>query len=1248
MHLIRILCPCNGSPNGCCIYFTDVLKDLQRIVTSFDLQNGCFYPKMKCDGWRKFKFQPKLCFINRTWCLVTHFRAQQEVYSERQIFNTKQVDLEAAGSKYYLQQFQVSWTEGHCVMISGFLPISILNLHIYDGRFFYDDLMNLLISKDMLKKIRRHRADCQLTEDSRDGNTDIKCYSNSMCLPMGHTLQPSSMQPFYYDRKEVSEKIKVLIEQRINEIVDITCYTILSTLLERFRTQEETMEVKFRKPAKADINDIIVKAETLNITAQTSDSTEFENLLVKNGNVNIIIQSSGGTEFGDTGLQKESWKATTKTSIITDFENFSIEEETERITTKVPNSTREQDLTREAKTIEAIAKGTDLAENFKFRSVDECWKTSGEALHETDVESHSAECHVIGNEEELVRYNNIVPSDEQVMEQYFGDFVKINDQCFLQATGKFPGDKNEDRRKDFYCYQDIHKGKKQQNESGKILEFVKKKNLKETCMRDRNVTTTASKEGLKKNPDSDISMSFRAPGLSGEKDKIATFFHEDRKWIKSQPSVNSVQQEFTPVTSTDESLLLVTAAPELSYDFISLESEKKKRLSLSKLHIRVTDNNFSFVSRNNREKNAEDKVHLKEGIQLFFFRKQVISSSVRLFFETDNTGLNQTKDTNETEIHIPLDMDVSQKEKCGVGINGRTGTDIDLQKKKKPYLGQILWFPRNWLPLPRLGRDEIVGFVEDQIRDGHGGYTLPPADHKELREMLRQLASDNVPGPQITMKYEMLRLCTMKTFPERDRPFAIRIVGAGFYYAGHKDQVICYCCGNRKEGWVLGDIPLLIHQNMAPGCGFLSNNAVVNVPVRKANCTATPSLAEVRLLTIQRSDGSNQSDTAQGESSMMLPSSEQTRINISNMSHQMLVTNKSTPPYQLVSSDGQSVSDSLQSVSAHSCFMEEQPPKYPQYAVKNMRINSFQGWPAEHQQKPEEMAECGFYFAGFSDCVRCFHCGIGLRHWMSEDDPWIEHARWSTSCLYVLKMKGEEFVSLVKMAVEIAEREEAARSNSGGNQEPEHSSETVPAVTTKEVASSNSSTVNSTPSKDVTASKGITGCNATGAAVSTPSSGNTEIQKYLLTDAAQSVLDMGYQPKLVQQAIEKILLKQETEELTGQLILEEVFQIEEETKVQPKPKQSAQSAEEHKSIGKGAEATDNASSEESKLDLEKIKREHRELHEATLCKICMENTISVVFLPCGHLVTCSDCAPAMRKCPICRTLIKGTVKTFYG
>ncbi|XP_041354958.1 uncharacterized protein LOC121372607 [Gigantopelta aegis] len=52
--------------------------------------------------------------------------------------------------------------------------------------------------------------------------------------------------------------------------------------------------------------------------------------------------------------------------------------------------------------------------------------------------------------------------------------------------------------------------------------------------------------------------------------------------------------------------------------------------------------------------------------------------------------------------------------------------------------------------------------------------------------------------------------------------------------------------------------------------------------------------------------------------------------------------------------------------------------------------------------------------------------------------------------------------------------------------------------------------------------------------------------------------------------------------------------------------------------------------------------------EQLTCKVCLENNVNVVFLPCGHLCCCVDCAARLRKCPLCRSRIEGTVRAYLG
>ncbi|XP_076255378.1 baculoviral IAP repeat-containing protein 7-B-like isoform X1 [Rhynchophorus ferrugineus] len=50
----------------------------------------------------------------------------------------------------------------------------------------------------------------------------------------------------------------------------------------------------------------------------------------------------------------------------------------------------------------------------------------------------------------------------------------------------------------------------------------------------------------------------------------------------------------------------------------------------------------------------------------------------------------------------------------------------------------------------------------------------------------------------------------------------------------------------------------------------------------------------------------------------------------------------------------------------------------------------------------------------------------------------------------------------------------------------------------------------------------------------------------------------------------------------------------------------------------------------------------------SLCKICYKNEVGIIFLPCGHVVACVDCATALRSCPICRKPLEATVRAFLS
>ncbi|KAH3725737.1 hypothetical protein DPMN_051586 [Dreissena polymorpha] len=61
-----------------------------------------------------------------------------------------------------------------------------------------------------------------------------------------------------------------------------------------------------------------------------------------------------------------------------------------------------------------------------------------------------------------------------------------------------------------------------------------------------------------------------------------------------------------------------------------------------------------------------------------------------------------------------------------------------------------------------------------------------------------------------------------------------------------------------------------------------------------------------------------------------------------------------------------------------------------------------------------------------------------------------------------------------------------------------------------------------------------------------------------------------------------------------------------------------------------------------------VVEENYSLKQQMTCKVCMDSDACVVFLPCGHMVTCEKCAGALRKCAICRARIQGNVRAIIS
>ena len=192
---------------------------------------------------------------------------------------------------------------------------------------------------------------------------------------------------------------------------------------------------------------------------------------------------------------------------------------------------------------------------------------------------------------------------------------------------------------------------------------------------------------------------------------------------------------------------------------------------------------------------------------------------------------------------------------------------------------------------------------------------------------------------------------------------------------------------------------------------------------------------------------------------------------------------------------------------------------HSEYSSEHRRLQTYTDflWPIGLKQKPEELANAGFFYEGYSDKVICYYCSLMIGAWRPEDDPWTEHAKWLPDCTFLNVMKSPEFVRSFHLPSHMLHRSSSK------------------------------------------------------------------------TDTLESTSHFSW--------IGKIFSKWSINRRT------------------------VNSVEENNSP--------------------KVSKE-----DGRVCKICMERELGIVFIPCGHIISCTFCVLNITNCPMCRSVISSIVKTY--
>ncbi|KAM9527405.1 baculoviral IAP repeat-containing protein 7 [Guaruba guarouba] len=306
------------------------------------------------------------------------------------------------------------------------------------------------------------------------------------------------------------------------------------------------------------------------------------------------------------------------------------------------------------------------------------------------------------------------------------------------------------------------------------------------------------------------------------------------------------------------------------------------------------------------------------------------------------------------------------------------------------------------------------------------------------------------------------------------------------------------------------------------------------------------------------------------------------------------------PPQEVVDTvDGQFLS-LLSGMDSEEAALPNEP-EYPAMVTEEARLSTFQNCPRYVAMHSEALARAGFFYTGRGDVVRCFYCNGDVRNWQFESDPWWEHAKWFPGCEFLLRSRGRNFVSSVQESLSNPPFPRDAGDRTGQNLSA--SRETLMSLMLQALH-----------------------C----------------LEEFAIVFNA---IEMGFDLTCVCKMVLNKHMMTGTSYVSESELISDLLQSGREESSSAESRGAAWRDTEASSSREEMQSVQQGESDESQLSTEE---QLRCLQEERMCKVCLDKDVSVVFVPCGHLVACRECALNLRLCPICRADIQDRLRTFMS
>ncbi|XP_074863529.1 E3 ubiquitin-protein ligase XIAP [Carettochelys insculpta] len=473
------------------------------------------------------------------------------------------------------------------------------------------------------------------------------------------------------------------------------------------------------------------------------------------------------------------------------------------------------------------------------------------------------------------------------------------------------------------------------------------------------------------------------------------------------------------------------------------------------------------------------------------------------------------------------------------------------------------------------------------------------------------------------MDEEYSRLKTFANFPNCCPISASTLARAGFFYTGEGDRVKCFSCHATTEGWEHGDSAVGRHRRISPNCKFITRYNFLNKEMH-------PVLQ----------NGQCRIENCSGNSTLQCSFDRSSDLSTDYLLRTRQVVDMSDSVY----------------------------PKNPDMCAEEARLRSFHNWPTYAPLTPKELASAGLYYTGIEDQVECFCCGGRLKNWEPSDRAWSEHRRHFPRCFFVLGCE----VGNIRSVLNESNSAEVGRNVLNDADRPRN-----PSMAEYEARLKTFVTWRYSVAKEQLAEAGFYSIGSGDNVVCFHCGGGLQEWqqnedpweqhakwfpgcKYLVQEKGQDFINHVHLTHIRRdstvEVTENTSLLTDDDLVQNQLVKDAIhmgFTLSEIKNIMEKKLQT--SGENYGCVdvlvtdlinAQKESVCEEVSSECSQQKELSTEEQLRRLQEEKLCKICMDKDISVVFIPCGHLVACKECAEAVDKCPVCCMVITKRQKIF--